>query len=97
MANVCVVGALVHYPSGAASVDVTAPAWLLDDVTLLDCVESSQPQTVMLNGEAVEGVRVWLLPSVDPVEAVRMIERALDLGAAWDDLVGDLLPFGVEG
>lgn len=97
MANLCVVGALVHYPSGAASVDVTAPAWLLDDVVLLDCVQSSQPQTVMLNGQAVEGVRVWLLPSVDPVEAVRRIEQTLNRGVALDDLVSDLLPFGMEG
>lgn len=97
MANLCVVGALVHYPSGAASVDVTAPAWLLDDVTLLDCVESHQPVILNLNGQSYWGVRVWLLPAVDPVEAVQQIEKALDLGAAWEYLVGDVLPFGMEG
>jgi hypothetical protein len=90
MDNLRYVGPIVHYPRGAASVEVVAPAWLLDDVQALPCVQSAQPAEVMINGQARDGLRVWLVPTIDPVEAVLQIETLLDLGAAWEDLLADV-------
>lgn len=92
MSNLRYVGPIVHYPSGAASVDVIAPAWLLDDVRVLPCVQSDQPAEVMINGQAQAGLRLWLVPTAapNPDAALLQIETLLDLGAAWEDRLADV-------
>lgn len=90
MDNLRYVGPVLHYPSGAASVDVVAPAWLLDDVQALPCVQSVQSAEVMINGQARDGLRVWLVPTLDPVEAVMQVEALLDMGESWEDRLAEL-------
>lgn len=90
MDNLRYVGPVLHYPSGAASVDVVAPAWLLDDVQALPCVQSAQSAEVMINGQARDGLRLWLVPTLDPVEAVLQIETLLDMGESWEALLVDV-------
>lgn len=90
MDNLRYVGPVLHYPSGAASVDVVAPAWLLDDVQALPCVQSVQPAEVMINGQARDGLRLWLVPTLVPDEAVMQVEALLDMGESWEDRLARL-------
>lgn len=90
MDNLRYVGPVLHYPSGAASVEVVAPAWLLDDVQVLPCVQSVQPAEVMINGQARDGLRLWLVPTLDPVVAVMQVEALLDMGESWEDRLTEL-------
>lgn len=88
MDNLRCVGPVLPYPSGAASVDVVAPAWLLDDVQSLPCVQTVQTAAVLINGEVQWGLRLWL--SGDPVVSLLQVESLLDMGAAWEDRLAEL-------
>lgn len=88
MDNLIYVGPVVPYPDGLAAVEVIAPAWLLDDVQSLSCVQTVQTAAVLINGEVQWGLRLWL--SGDPVMALLQVESLLDMGAAWEDRLAEL-------